>query len=145
MEGHVGGGADLINGSFGVELGLTGLPGEAHDDAVLVVVHIHLAVGDVQPHQPLLDDAFGGVQLLIGGVGAVRNHEGHVHAALDVNAEANVAGTFHIGHGAIVGLAAQAEQGQIRKHQNQNGRQEKLPGFCSSFHSFREPPDPAAA
>src|SRR5699024_7205930 len=100
-EGQVGRGADLLDGRLRVEGGLVRLPGKLQDQAVLVVVRIQLVVGDVQAHQAVLNDRLGRVQLLVGGVKAVRGQERHVHAAFDVHAEADVLRTLDVGGGHI--------------------------------------------
>ena len=89
-EGQVCGGADLLDGRFGIKFGLVRLPGKLQNQAVLVVVCIELIVGDIQGNQTILDDRLGRVELLVGGIKAVRREERHIDAALDIHAEADI-------------------------------------------------------
>ena len=137
-EGQVGGGADLLNGGFGVELGLARLPRELEDEAVGVVVHIQLIVGHVEGDQTVLDDQLSSLKLVVGGVVAVGGDEGDVDAALDVHTEADVLCSLDVGGGHITVLDRNTEERRIDERRDHKHREDKLPCFAFRFHMNRE-------
>ena len=137
-EGQVGGGADLFDGSFGVEIRLAGLPRKFENQAVGIVVHIQLVVGHVQTDQTVLNDELRGVQLLIGGIVAVRGCKCHVDAALDIHAEADILRALDIGPGHIAIFDRNAEECRVDKRRDQKHRDNKLPCFAFRLHKNRE-------
>ena len=137
-EGQVGGGADLFDGSFGVEIRLAGLPRKFEDQAVGIVVHIQLVVGHVQTDQTVLNDELRCVQLLIGGIVAVRGCKRHVDAALDIHAEADILRALDIGPGHIAIFDRNAEECRVDKRRDQKHCDNKLPCFAFRLHKNRE-------
>ena len=137
-EGQVGGGADLLDGGFGVELGLARLPRELEDEAVGVVVHIQLIVGHIEGDQTILDDQLSSLELVVGGVIAVGRDEGDVDAALDVHTKADVFRALDVGCGHITVLDCDAKECRIDERRDQKHSEDKLPCFAFSFHMNRE-------
>ena len=137
-EGQIGGGADLLNGGFGVELRLARLPRELEDEAVGVVVHIQLIVGHIEGDQTVLDDQLSSLELVVGGVIAVGRDEGDVDAALDVHTKADVFRALDVGCGHITVLDCDAKECRIDERRDQKHSEDKLPCFAFSFHMNRE-------
>ena len=133
-EGQVGGGADLFDGSFGVEIRLAGLPRKFEDQTVGIVVHIQLVVGHVQTDQTVLNDELRCVQLLIGGIVAVRGCKRH----LDIHAEADILCALDIGPGHIAIFDRNAEECRVDKRRDQKHCDNKLPCFAFRLHKNRE-------
>ena len=137
-EGQVRGGADLLNGGFRVKIRLTGLPRELQDQAVGIVVHIQLIVGDVQRHKAVLDDKLRRFQLFFGGVVAVRGNESDIHAALDIYAEADILRTLDVGFGHITVLCVHTKEGGVHERCDQQHREDQMPCFAFCFHKIQE-------
>ena len=132
-------GADLLDRGLGVEIRLTFLPRETNDDTVLIVIRIHFVVRDVQVHKALLDDGLRRGHLLVRCVVAVGRHERHVHAASDVDAEADVLRALHPNFCCVAILRADAQERGKREHDDQDRNNKKLPGFPFCLHGV--PPE----
>ena len=137
-EGQVGGGADLLNGSFWVKIRLAGLPGELQDQAVGAGVHVELIVGNVQGHQTVLDDQLCSLQLLLGGIVILRGHKGDVDAALDVHTKADILCPLDVGGGHIAVLCRHAEKRRVHKRKDQKHCDDQVPCFAFCLHMFQE-------
>ena len=126
-EYHLGRGADLVNSGLRVKVRLVALPRETHDDTILVVVNIALVIGDAEADKAILDDRFGCCHLLIGGIHITGRHECDIHAAADVNTEADIRCALDID---ILGIAigiAYTEDGRQGKQHDQNCHDEQRP------------------
>ena len=137
-EGQIGGGADLFDGRFGVEIRLAGLPREFEDQPVGVIVHVQLVVGHIQGDQTVLNDELRGVQLVVGGIVAVRRSKRHVDAAFDIHAEADILRALDVGLGHIAILDRNAKERRVDERRDQEHRDNKLPCFAFSLHKNRE-------
>lgn len=135
-EHHLGGGSDLVNGGLGIKVGFAGFPGETDDDAVLVIVHIILIVGNAKADQTVFDDGFGRGHLVIGGFHTVSRHERHVHAAADVDTEADILRALDVDVLGIAVCVAHAEQGGKREHDDQQRRDNQMPRLPSLIHMY---------
>ena len=134
-EYHLGRGADLINGSLGIEVRLIALPGKTNDDTVFIVVHIILIIRDAETDQTILDNSLGGVHLVIRCIHTVSGHERHVHTAPDVDAETDVRRTFQVDVSGIpVGIAYTKDRCQGKRN-DQHGHDKQLP--CLPFFVHR--------
>ena len=134
-EHHLGRGADLVNGRLGIEVRLIALPRKTDDDAVFVVVHIILIIRDAKADQTILNNGLGGVHLIIRRIHAVGGHEGHIHAAPDVNAKTDVRRPLQIDVSGIpVGIAYTKDRCQGKRN-DQHGHDKKLP--CLPFFAHR--------
>ena len=126
-EHHLGGGADLVNCGLRVEVRLVILPRETHDDTILVVVNVALVVGDTEADKAVLDNRFGCGHLGLGGLHIVGRHERNVHAAADVDAEADVRCALDVDIlGVAVGIAHTQDGRQGEQH-DQNCHDEQRP------------------
>ena len=138
VEGQIGRGADLLNGRFRVEVGLTGLPRELQDQAVGAGIHIQLVVGHIQCDQTVLDDELCCFQLLFGGIVVLRGHKGDVDAAFDVHTEPDVLCTLDVGGGHIAVLCRHAEKRRVHKRKDQKHCDDQVPCFAFCLHMIQE-------
>ena len=126
-EHHLGGGADLIDSGLRVEVRFIALPGKTHDDTIFVVVDVALVVGDAEADKAILDNRFSCGHLGIGGLHIVGRHECNVHAAADIDAEADVRCPLDIGIlGVAVGIA-HTQNGRQGEQHDQNCHDEQRP------------------